>query len=117
MTLKGGVIKVAGHFCLGNHSERSPSVISAQMRISSPFLSQLEVWSDHALVNAQLDPKTIQSNERKCVITLAIRASSHYLRTANQPPTGLVAAAQTVYYTLHWLILGKWPVTYSGRIV
>jgi hypothetical protein len=69
------------------------------MRISSPFLSQLEVWSDHAPVNAQLDPKTIQSNQRKCVINLAIRASSHQLRTANKPPAGSVAAAQTVYFS------------------
>jgi hypothetical protein len=67
------------------------------MRIALPFLRQLEVWSDHAPVNAQLDPKTIQSNQRKCVINLAIRASSHHLRTANQPPAGSVAAAQTVY--------------------
>jgi hypothetical protein len=66
------------------------------MRISSPFLSQLEVWSGHAPVNAHLDPKTIQSNQRKCVTDLAIRASSHHLRIANQPPAGLVAAAQTV---------------------
>jgi hypothetical protein len=84
------------HFCLGNHSERSPSVISAQMRISSPFLSQLEAWSDHVLENAQLDPKTSQLNQRKCFMNLAIRATSHHLRTANQPPAGSVAAAQPV---------------------
>jgi hypothetical protein len=66
------------------------------MEISLPLLSQLEAWSDHGLVNAQLDPKTIQLNKRKCVMNLAIRASSHHLRTANQPPAGSVAAAQPV---------------------
>jgi hypothetical protein len=31
-------------------------------------------------------------------MNLAIRATSHNLRTANQPPVGSVAAAQPVYY-------------------
>jgi hypothetical protein len=66
------------------------------MRIFSPFLSQLEVWSDRVLSNAQLHPKTSQLNKRKCVMNLAIRATSHHLRTANQPLAGSVVAAQPV---------------------
>jgi hypothetical protein len=71
-------------------------VISAQIRISSPFLSQLETWSNQVLADAPLDPKVSQLNQRKCVINLAIQATSYHLRTANQPPCGSVAAAQPV---------------------
>jgi hypothetical protein len=53
MTLKGKVIRVTMHFCLANHSQHSPRIISAQMRIYLPFFSQLQAWSDQVLADAQ----------------------------------------------------------------